>query len=327
VALAMAFAPSVKVFVVLLVVFGFLAELYRPASSAILSDLLPSTERATGYAALRVVVNLGFALGIVIGGLVVDWSWRALFAADGVTTLLFGALVFFSIDETKPAHPDPLAAGADERVGVWRDGVYAQALMTSLAFSFVVFTFITVLPLTITLWAGYPAAIYGVIVGLNGVLIALFEVSVVSWLRRFRRLRVAALGLVVSGVGFALTGLIPHWSGFLLSVTVWTFGEMMTLPQQMAFLADWAPPSARGRYMGLYAATWSVGFALNPILLLPLHAWAGERAFWGLMLVALAPAALVPLRLDRVADRPERLRGASGPTPAAALVPDLGAEA
>jgi len=313
-ALALAFAPDVRVFVFLLIVFGFLAELYRPASSALISDLLPSSERATGYAALRVVVNLGFALGIAVGGLVVDWSWRALYAADGATTLLFGAVVFASIGESKPTHIEHTAA-ADGNVGFWRDGVYAQALLTSLAFSFVVFNFITVLPLTITLWAGYPAAIYGTIVGLNGVLIALFEVSVVSWLRRFRRLRVAALGLVVSAVGFALTAVVPRWWWFLVSVAVWTFGEMMTLPQQMAFLADWAPPAARGRYMGFYAATWSVGFALNPIVMLPLHAWAGERAFWGLMLLALAPAALVPWRLDRVADRPERLRGASGPAP------------
>jgi MFS family permease len=322
-ALAMAFAPSVNVFVVLLVAFGFLAELYRPASSAIISDLLPSSERATGYAALRVVVNLGFALGIALGGLVVDWSWRALYAADGATTLVFGAVVFASIGESKPVPSDHLAPAREEKVGLWRDGVYAQALMTSLAFSFVVFNFITVLPLTVTLWAGYPAAIYGAIVALNGVLIALFEVSMVAWLQRFRRLRVAALGLVVSAIGFALTGLVPHWSWFLVSVAVWTFGEMMTLPQQMAFLADWAPPAARGRYMGLYAATWSVGFALNPVVMLPLHAWAGERAFWGLMLVALVPAALVPWRLDRVADRPERLRGVSEPSPDAALVPAL----
>ena len=39
-AVAMGFAPSAQVFVPLLVALGFVADLYRPAASAIVSDLL-----------------------------------------------------------------------------------------------------------------------------------------------------------------------------------------------------------------------------------------------------------------------------------------------
>jgi MFS family permease len=310
-AVAMGVAPAAKAFVPLLLVFGFVAELYRPAAHAIISDLLPSDQRATGFAALRVAINLGFAVGMAIGGLLVDWSWRVLFTADGVTTILFGATVFFFIHETRPTTA-PVegagSAGSGGAAGPWRDGVYAQLMVSSVAFSLVVFCFLTILPLTVTLWAGYPAAVYGAIVGFNGLVIAAFEISIVAWLQRFRRLRVAALGLVLSAVGFGLTGVIPHWAWFLFTVVLWTAGEIFTLPQQMSFIADWAPPEARGRYMALYSASWSVGFALNPILLMPLHAWAGERAFWPLLLLVLGPAALIPWRLDRI-DRPERLRG------------------
>ena len=91
-AVAMSLAPSIRAFVVILMLFGFLADLYRPASSAIISDLLPSSERAMGFAALRVAVNLGFALGMGLGGVLVDWSWRVLFAVDGLTTAAFGVI-------------------------------------------------------------------------------------------------------------------------------------------------------------------------------------------------------------------------------------------
>jgi MFS family permease len=327
-AVAMGLAPGAKAFVPLLLVFGFVAELYRPASHAIISDLLPSEDRATGFAALRVAINLGFAVGMTIGGLLVDWSWRVLFAADGITTILFGTTVFFFIHETRPETLASRGTGdARGSTGPWRDGVYAQLMLSSVAFSLVVFCFLTILPLTVTLWAGYPAAVYGAIVGFNGLVIAAFEVSIVAWLRRFRRLRVAALGLVLSALGFGLTSVVPHWAWFLFTVVLWTAGEIFTLPQQMSFIADWAPPEARGRYMALYSASWSVGFALNPILLMPLHAWAGERLFWPLLLLVLGPAALIPWRLDRI-DRPERLRGrTTAVTSADAILPALSPEA
>ena len=316
-AVAMSLVPSVRVFVPLLLLCGFLADLYRPASSAIIGDLLPSAERATGFALLRVAVNLGFAFGMGLGGLLVEWSWRVLFAADGITTALFGLIVFASIAETRPAVLEGalVAAGPSP----WTDAVYLRMLVSSLGFSILVFSFFTALPLTVTISAGYPAWAYGVLTGMNGLLIAVFEVSAVVALRPFRRLKVASNGMLITGIGFALTGLVMHWSWFLLTVVLWTIGEIMTIPQQMAFIADWAPPEARGRYLGMYGATWSLGMALNPILVLPLHNRLPEALFWPLLIVLVAPAAIVLRRLDREADRPERLRGHTDLVPAPVL--------
>jgi MFS family permease len=144
---------------------------------------------------------------------------------------------------------------------------------------------------------------------MNGLLIALFEVSVVHRLRAWRRLRVAALGMALAGLGFGLSGVFLHWAWFLLTVVIWTAGEILSSPFKMAFVSDWSPPAQRGLYMSLYQATWSLAFALNPLLFLPLQARLGDRRFWPVMMAVAAPAIFMLLRLDRVADRPERLRG------------------
>jgi MFS family permease len=315
-AVGLGFAPSTRVFIPLLVLFGFVADLYRPAASAIIGDLLPSTHRVSGFAALRMAVNLGFAVGMAVGGLLADWSWRLLFLGDGLTTLLYGLLVYFFIPETRPETREATALPGlpPPPETPFRDGIYLQMTAVGFAFSLVFFSHISVMPLTIT-GAGYPALAYGLLVGLNGLLIALFEISLVEKLKRFRRLRVAALGEALAGFGFGLTGLILHWGWWLMSVLTWTAGEILASPQQMAFIADWAPPAARGRYLSLYQATWSLAFAINPILFLPVHATLGEPRFWGLMFLIALPGAAVLLRLDRIADRPERLRGLSLPAP------------
>ena len=312
IALALSVAGSLHLFVLLLLGFGFLAEMYRPASSAIIADLLPSSQRAVGFAALRVAVNLGFAVGMVVGGLLADWSWRALFLGDGLTTIAFGFLALFGIPETGPGRETSRSAPPPPAHGPWRDRTYLVLMLVSLVFSTTLLANFTVLPLTIALSAGYPTVVYGLVVGLNGVLVALFEISVVAWLSGFRRLRLAAAGVLLSGMGFALNGVAPHWAAYLAAVVTWTAGEILTMPQQMAFIADWSPPAARGRYLSFFTATFSLGWAINPILLLPAHAWLGDSAFWPLLGAPLVPAAALLLWLDRTADRPERLRGALG---------------
>ena len=316
IAVSLGCVSSIRVFAPLLVLLGFVADLYRPAASAIIGDLLPSAQRATGFAALRTAVNLGFAVGMSLGGFIEDWSWRLLFIGDGATTLLYGAVVYLFIGETRPSENPGSSGNRDpEASSPWRDAVFLQVLVVSLTFSLMFFSHLTELPLTITLTAGYPARLYGLLVAMNGLLIALFEMSVVERLRPFRRLRVAALGTFLTGLAFSSAGMARHWTWFLLVVVMYTAGEILTTPQKMAFVTDWAPPASRGRYLSFYQATWSIAMGLNPILFLPLRTRLGDAAFWPLMMLLAAPSALLLLRLDRVADRPELLRGATEAAP------------
>jgi MFS family permease len=307
-ACAMGFAPSVRALVPLLVAFGFLADLYRPAASSVIGDLLPPAQRAVGFAALRTAVNLGFAVGMAAGGALADWSWRALFLGDGATTILYGVIVYFFVPETRPG-PRATEGRPEAGPSPWRDPVALQIAFASFTFAFAFSTNMTALPLTITVAAGYPAPVYGLVVGVNGLIIALFEISATDALRGRRRLRVAALGMLLVGLGYGVTGFFLHWAWFLLTVVVWTVGEILSMPQTLAFIADWSPGEARGRYLSLTQATWSLATALNPMVMLPLHARLGDRGFWPLLLLGAIPACVIFLHLDRVADRPERLRG------------------
>jgi len=307
-AIAMGSVTSLRMFVPLLVAFAFVADLYRPAAAAIVGDLVRSNDRAIGFAALRLAINLGFGTGMTVGGILADLNWRLLFWGDGGTTLVFGILCYALVRETRA----PAPAGETESTGEgspWRDLVFVQLVTASFIFSMAFFMDFIVLPLTITGSAGYPAHVFGLLISINGFLIAVFELTLVEWLKRFRRLRVAALGISFTALGMGMTGLVMHWAWFLVAVLFYTVGEILTIPQQSAFLADWSPPALRGRYLGISQASWGLGWAVAPMLFLPLHARVGEPVFWGLLGLITIPAALLMLHLDGSADRPERLRG------------------
>ena len=102
-----------------------------------------------------------------------------------------------------------------------------------------------------------------------------------------------------------MIGLVMHWAWFLLTVLVFTAGEILASPQQMSFIADWAPPEARGRYLSLYQATWSVAFAVNPAITLPLPRRPRRARVLGPDADRGAARRARAAALDRTADRPE----------------------
>ncbi len=291
-AVLLGFAPDLKTFVVLLLGFGFLADLFQPAASAIVTDLVPPEERKIGFAALRVAINLGFAAGVVVGGFLVDWDWRFLFWGDGASTLAYGLVILFFIAETRPARRE-----GDADISPFRDPAFLRLVAASGAFPLLMFAVMTVLPITLTEGAGYPSRFYGYLMGLNGLFVAIFELPLAARLPTSSRLHLAAGGLVVAATGVAMNGLAPNLWVYVAGILLVTVGEVVMMPQLSAAVADWAPRLSRGRYLGLFQSSWTFAKASAPLLFLPLRAEIGDAFFWPLLAIAVLPAGVVLLSL------------------------------
>lgn len=293
-ALGLGFAPNLQAFVLLLLGFGFLADLFQPAASAIVTDLVPPAQRKVGFAGLRLAINLGFAAGVVAGGFLVDWDWRFLFWGDGLSTLTYGLVILFFIAETRPAPREGEVAESP-----FRDRPFLRLVAASSAFPFLMFAVMTVLPITLTEGASYPSRTYGYIVGLNGLLVAMLELPVAARLPATSRLSLAAGGLAVAAVGIALNGAPPNLWIYVTAILLVTAGEIVMMPQLSATVADWAPRLARGRYISLFQSSWTFAKATSPLLFLPLRARLGDRLFWPLLGLSALPAFALLLGLGR----------------------------
>src|SRR2546422_1241678 len=71
---------------------GFVAELYRPASSALIADLIPPEGRVAAFSAYRLMLNVGWAVGLALGGILADRSWNLLFVGDAIASAAFGLI-------------------------------------------------------------------------------------------------------------------------------------------------------------------------------------------------------------------------------------------
>lgn len=81
---------------------GLASELYRPAASALLTDLTPRGQRATVFAVYRTAVNAGIAAGPAIAGLLAERSFFWIFIGDAATFLAFGAVALVALPHGRP---------------------------------------------------------------------------------------------------------------------------------------------------------------------------------------------------------------------------------
>jgi MFS family permease len=255
---------------------GLAGELYRPASSALLADLVPAGQRVTAFAAYRMSFNAGWAFGPAVAGLLAQYNYFWLFVGDAATSVLYGLVAWFAL----PAGLRGTRSGGSvfETFRVFRDDArFRQVLVSSLVVGLVFVQVFSTMSLQIT-QSGFSAATYGLLISLNGLLVVLCELPLTTITKRFPARRVMALGYVLIGAGFC-SNLLPRTIPLLVCTTsLFTFGEMISMPISGAYVADLAPADQRGLYMGAYGLVWALAFVFGPSL--------------GMQLFAVSPVAL-----------------------------------
>ena len=270
-------AHSFGLIVALVALTGLANEFYRPASQALLADVVPPGQRMTAFAALRVSFNAGFAFGPATAGLLAAYGYFWLFAGDAATSALFGMVVLFALPRGVAGTQNNASWGEALRV-LRRDHRLHQLLLANFAIGLIFFQLGSVFGLHVT-GLGFSPAVYGAIVSFNGALIVFCELPLTRLTRKFPARRVMAAGHLLCAVGFALNAFAHTIPAMLLCMLIFTLGEMITMPTMVAYLAELAPPHMRGRYMGISGLTWALGLIIGPAGGLKLFA-VSPTAYW-----------------------------------------------
>jgi MFS family permease len=255
-----------------------LIDMFCPAGSALVADLLSAADRVRGYGLIYWAVNIGFAAGALLGGALAQHSFKLLFAVDAAASVAFIALLLAGV----PRRPHRAAEEEGQSGGlgtVLRDRLLVALALVQIAHSAVYLQAFTTLPLAMR-DAGLSTAAYGAIIGLNGALIVVAQPLLVAWMGRRDRARMLAGSSAVLGAGFAIDALAGGAAVFVTSVVVWTVGEMLGAAVASALVADLAPPGLRGRYLGVFSAAWGIAAVVAPLAGTAIYQHAGATALW-----------------------------------------------
>ncbi|MFG3024713.1 MDR family MFS transporter [Streptomyces sp. NPDC048254] len=244
---------------------GATAEMYRPAVSAMVAHRFSPQELPRAYSFVYWAVNLGYGCSMILGGILVRHGYSSLFYVNSATCIAAGILVRYSIPKESSAREkaeDPELGGFSR---VLRDRLMLGYLAVTLCYGVVFRQAGTTLPIAMGL-DGLSPSMFGFIMGINAVVIVVFQPLSVPVVSRMDPNRVLILGIIFLGAGFGLTSAASSAIEYSGTVIIWSLGEIAVSSVNQAIVAALAPPHLRGRYYGLYGMVWATAMLLAPLL-------------------------------------------------------------
>jgi predicted MFS family arabinose efflux permease len=251
-------------------VLSLVNEAFRPANSSSIAFYSSSENRTRSYSLNRLAINLGWAVGASIGGLVAAFDYELLFWVDGITNILAAGLLFYFLRPNIQLKKEEVKEEeVPEVMSAYRDKTYLGFLVLMTLFSCCFVQLFTTIPKYFRDDMLLNEKYIGLIMAINGIIIVAIEMVLVYTLeKKNKNTRWIIIGLVMCACSY-LSLLIPGNAKFisLMMILFITVGEIMAMPFMNVFWLQRANDKNRGQYAALYTISWGVGNTVGPFLI------------------------------------------------------------
>ena len=261
------------------------ADTFRPAVFVAISAYSKPQNRTRSITLIRLAINLGFAAGPAVGGLIISGAgYSGLFWVDGITCLAAGILML------KLLHPKRAIENVREikldPQSVLKDKPYLIFIGAMILFGFIFLQYFSTMPLFYAEKHGLSEFEIGLLLGLNGLLIFLLEMPLIKYLENRQRsvLIHVISGTLLVGLSFVMIN-STGWIGILLvGILFMTLGEMIAFPFSNSFALQRSDRGKQGSYMALYSIAFSVSHIFGHNSGMQLISKFGYAFTWNVMI-------------------------------------------
>ena len=263
--------PSVDNTVVLFVLsflWGGCYEAFTPATFSETVAHSSSESRKVAFSCNRLAINIGMAIGPLLGSLIFLSNADAVFYLNAALSLVaFIACLWFgrTVPVTQGAGVASKGNGLPENAMHERSRllvILLAALPVHIAYALPP----TFLSAYIINYTELPAYYVGIIFFINALLVILFEVPINQRMSHLSSSRSLVAGFLMAGVGFFLMG-FSHIGALLLAATVlWSLGEMVVFPGITHYVSSISSRHTVDRNLGYYSAGVNIGVMITPPL-------------------------------------------------------------
>ena len=243
---------------------------FRPANATAIAQYSKEENRTRSYSLNRLSINLGWAVGGAVGGIIASRNYHLLFWIDGLTNigaaLLLRSVLSPSKNSQTPSQKDIVVK--DKTRSAFTDKKYLVFILLTVLFGFCFFQLFATIPVFFKQRLHLSPSFIGIVMAFNGLLIAVFEMTVVFKLeQRKKDMQHIIIGTLLVGASFIIFNIVPGAASLaLLSTVIVTAGEMLSMPFMNSFWISRTDHNNRGQYAGLYTAAWSIAQVLGPLI-------------------------------------------------------------
>ena len=239
--------------------------------TTLVGDYFQSEARARFTATQSMVMSLGSAVSILIGGALAEANWRLSFLVYGFGWLMI-LPAFLWLPEPKRSMPSAQNPQSDEPVPKLKIALVYAVTMFGLAMFYLIPVQLPFLLRSIGIDSPMLA---GCAIGTA----ALSSAVSPMWYARIRRRvgfgGVYAAAFSLMGCGYLIVSLFPSYGVILLGLVVVGSGIGLFFPNNHMWLLSLAPPALRGRLSGGLASGVFLGQFFSPIVSQPVVVWVG----------------------------------------------------
>jgi predicted MFS family arabinose efflux permease len=244
-----------------------IADIFRPANMASVSVYSKKENLTRSIGLNRLAINLGYAIGPAVGGLLVVLSgYTILFIVDGLTCLTASLVFFYYLSPKKNAEQQNTeATPVNKSDSPYRDKYFLifilAILMSAVGFMQLFYT----QPIFWKNNFGLSEDHIGLLLALNCVLIVLIEVPLLFKIEnKVSSMKMVALGAFLFATSYAVY-IFSNW--FLIpviSVVLISIGEIFNFPFANTSALKRSKKHNKGKYMAAYAMAFSLSHIIAP---------------------------------------------------------------
>lgn len=244
-------------------------EAFRPANSVAVAHYSKEENRTRSYSLNRLAVNLGWALGGALGGIIASYNYSYLFWVDGITNISAAILLYLFLAPSRNNETEiKQAPERPELNSAYKDTTYLIFTAMVFVFAMCFFQISTTLPVFYKQQFRLSVFFIGLVMAMNGLIIALFEMVTVYKLEGKRpHLQFISLGVILTGFSYIILNVsfINYAQLAIISMIVITVGEMLAIPFMNSYWIPRTQSHNRGQYAALFTVAWSLAQATGPL--------------------------------------------------------------
>jgi predicted MFS family arabinose efflux permease len=249
-------------------VLSMLNDAFRPANATAIAQYSNEENRTRCYSLNRLAINLGWAVGGALGGIIASHNYHLIFWVDGVTNI-GAAILLRAVLSPRKNSQTPAQPKTDATVKVrsaYSDKMYLVFIFLTILFGCCFFQLNSTLPVFYKQRLHLTPFFIGIVMAINGLIISLFEMALVFSIEgKNKNIKYITIGTLLCGLSYIVFNLVPgEKSVAVLAVCIVSIGEMLTFPFMNSFWISRTEHGNRGQYAGLYTVAWSVAQVAGP---------------------------------------------------------------